>query len=251
MTRHSPVHLLKLFNLRTYQLVLGAGAMQVGGACMGGKQGVGPMQGRATCVVIAHGVDRGGWLKTITAKHLALSSQCISLVYALIPDLRRILSAFIPDARRGLVITHLDRVAQDYRVHRDEIHSKLVAIMRERLLVHLRSLPAVADTYCRPDDSPADQQPSNFARALTKEVGVLHRILSPLLLEADLRSIFSRVVALFHVQLADSFAKIDTPTPQSKRSRLMPASQPNVGGRAFFSFLCIAGSAGSPVCSFL
>ncbi|CAI7742304.1 unnamed protein product, partial [Closterium sp. NIES-53] len=178
---------LKLFNSRTCQLVLGAGAMQVSG------------------------------LKTITAKHLALSSQCISLVYALIPDLRRILSAFIPDARRGLVITHLDRVAQDYRVHRDEIHSKLVAIMRERLLVHLRSLPAVADTYCRLDDSPAEQQPSNFARALTKEVGVLHRILSPLLLEADLRSIFSRVVALFHVQLADSFAKIDTPTPQAKR----------------------------------
>ncbi|CAI7903052.1 unnamed protein product, partial [Closterium sp. NIES-54] len=154
---------LKLFNSRTCQLVLGAGAMQVSG------------------------------LKTITAKHLALSSQCISLVYALIPDLRRILSAFIPDARRGLVITHLDRVAQDYRVHRDEIHSKLVAIMRERLLVHLRSLPAVADTYCRLDDSPAEQQPSNFARALTKEVGVLHRILSPLLLEADLRSIFSCV----------------------------------------------------------
>ncbi|GJP53051.1 hypothetical protein CLOM_g12189 [Closterium sp. NIES-68] len=114
-------------------------------------------------------------------------------------------------------MTHLDRVAQDYRVHRDEIHSKLVAIMRERLLVHLRSLPGVADGYCRPDDSPAEQQPSNFARALTKEVGVLHRILSPLLLEADLRSIFSRVVALFHVQLADSFSKIDTPTPQSKR----------------------------------
>ncbi|CAI5999312.1 unnamed protein product [Closterium sp. NIES-65] len=132
--------LLKLFNSRTCQLVLGAGAMQVSG------------------------------LKTITAKHLALSSQCISLVYALIPDLRRILSAFIPDARRGLVITHLDRVAQDYRVHRDEIHSKLVAIMRERLLVHLRSLPAVADTYCRPDDSPAEQQPSNFAPVVPDDV---------------------------------------------------------------------------------
>ncbi|CAI5944070.1 unnamed protein product [Closterium sp. NIES-64] len=204
--------LLKLFNSRTCQLVLGAGAMQVGrglhgwqagcrrawapcrwgGACMGGKQGVGVHGRHAGGEGLAWVASRVSGLKTITAKHLALSSQCISLVYALIPDLRRILSAFIPDARRGLVITHLDRVAQDYRVHRDEIHSKLVAIMRERLLVHLRSLPAVADTYCRPDDSPAEQQPSNFAPVVPDdEVGVLHRILSPLLLEADLRSIFS------------------------------------------------------------
>lgn len=56
--------------------------------------------------------------------------------------------------------------AQDYRVHRDEIHSKLVAIMRERLLVHLRTLPAVAEGYLRPDEP--DGNASNFARALTK-----------------------------------------------------------------------------------
>lgn len=182
---HRIAEILKIFNTRTCQLVLGAGAMQVSG------------------------------LKSITAKHLALSSQCISLFYALIGDIKRSLSVHIPDARKGLLLMEIDRVGQDYRVHRDEIHSKLVAIMRERLQFHLRSLPVIVEGWNKLDE--ADQQPSQFARALTKEVGVLHRVLSPLLLESGLRSIFSRVVELFHVQLADSFSKIDTSAPQVKR----------------------------------
>lgn len=55
---------------------------------------------------------------------------------------------------------------QDYKVHRDEIHTKLVQIMRERLLVHLRSLPQIVEGWNRPEDS--DPQPSQFARSLTK-----------------------------------------------------------------------------------
>ncbi|XP_037491893.1 vacuolar protein sorting-associated protein 54, chloroplastic isoform X2 [Jatropha curcas] len=52
---HRVVELLKFFNTRTCQLVLGAGAMQVSG------------------------------LKSITSKHLALASQVISFIYAIIP----------------------------------------------------------------------------------------------------------------------------------------------------------------------
>lgn len=55
---------------------------------------------------------------------------------------------------------------QDYKVHRDEIHTKLVQIMRERLLVHLRGLPQIVESWNRPED--ADPQPSQFARSLTK-----------------------------------------------------------------------------------
>ena len=51
---------------------------------------------------------------------------------------------------------------QDYRVHRDEIHSKLVAIMRERLLTHLKALPAVAEAYNR---GAGAQQPAAAAAA--------------------------------------------------------------------------------------
>ncbi|XP_050872438.1 vacuolar protein sorting-associated protein 54, chloroplastic isoform X2 [Lathyrus oleraceus] len=53
---HRVAEILKFFNTRTCQLVLGAGAMQVSG------------------------------LKSITSKHLALASQVISFIHAIIPD---------------------------------------------------------------------------------------------------------------------------------------------------------------------
>ncbi|MCO5597436.1 hypothetical protein L7F22_051514 [Adiantum nelumboides] len=174
---HRVSELLKLFNGRTSQLVLGAGAMQVSG------------------------------LKSITAKHLALASQNIGFFCALIPDLKRVLAIHIPDTRKMLLFTEIDHVAQDYKVHKNEIHLKLVQIMKERLTAHLRTLPQIIETWNKLDDS--DTQPSQFARALTKEVGVLHRVLSPILLEADVSFIFTRVDALFHSMLTESFSKLD------------------------------------------
>nr|GME13895.1 vacuolar protein sorting-associated protein 54, chloroplastic-like isoform X1 [Ipomoea batatas] len=135
---HRVVEILKFFNTRTCQLVLGAGAMQVSG------------------------------LKSITSKHLALASQVISFTYAIIPEIKRVLFLKVPETRKGLLMLEIDRVAQDFKVHRDEIHSKLVQIMRERLLIHLRSLPQIVENWSRQEDT--DSQPSQFARSITKVV---------------------------------------------------------------------------------
>ncbi|XP_038982689.1 vacuolar protein sorting-associated protein 54, chloroplastic [Phoenix dactylifera] len=181
---HRVVEILKLFNTRTCQLVLGAGAMQVSG------------------------------LKSITSKHLALASQIISFIYAIIPDIRRVLFSKIPEARKALLMSEIDRVAQDYKIHRDEIHTKLVQIMRERLLANLRKLPQIVESWDAPEDN--DLQPSQFARSVTKEVMYLHRILSQTLLEADVQAIFRQVIQIFHSHISESFSKLDVSTPQAK-----------------------------------
>ncbi|KNA15930.1 hypothetical protein SOVF_093940 [Spinacia oleracea] len=184
---HRVVEILKFFNTRTCQLVLGAGAMQVSG------------------------------LKSITSKHLALASQVISFTYAIIPDVKQILFLNVPETRKPLLQSEIDRVAQDYKVHRDEIHTKLVQIMRERLLVHLRGLPQIVDSWNKPDDG--DTQPSQFAKSLTKEVGYLQRVLSRMLHEADVQAIFRQVVIIFHSQISEAFSRLEISTPQAK-SRL-------------------------------
>lgn len=181
---HRVVEILKFFNTRTCQLVLGAGAMQVSG------------------------------LKSITSKHLALASQVISFVHAIIPEIRQILFLKVPETRKILLLSEIDRVAQDYKVHRDEIHSKLVQIMRERLLVHLRGLPQIVESWNRPED--ADPQPSQFARSLTKEVGYLQRVLSRTLNEEDVQAIFGQVVIIFHSQISEAFSRFDISTPQAQ-----------------------------------
>ncbi|KAM7505724.1 hypothetical protein LguiB_004628 [Lonicera macranthoides] len=181
---HRVVEILKFFNTRSCQLVLGAGAMQVSG------------------------------LKSITSKHLALASQVISFTYAIIPEIRRVLFLKVPETRKMLLLSEIDRVAQDYKIHRDEIHTKLVQIMRERLLVHLRGLPQIVESWNRPEDN--DIQPSQFARSLTKEVGYLQRVLSRTLHEVDVQAIFRQVVVIFHSQISEAFSHLDISTPQAK-----------------------------------
>ncbi|KAF6156833.1 hypothetical protein GIB67_002750 [Kingdonia uniflora] len=181
---HRVVEILKFFNTRTCQLVLGAGAMQVSG------------------------------LKSITSKHLALASQVISFTYAIIPEIKHVLFMRVPEARKALLVSEIDRVAQDYKVHRDEIHTKLVQIMRERLLVHLRGLPQIVESWNRPEDN--DLQPSQFARSLTKEVGYLQRVLSRTLHEVDVQIIFRQVVQIFHSQISEAFSNLEISTPQAK-----------------------------------
>ncbi|KAK6916081.1 Vacuolar protein sorting-associated protein 54, C-terminal, partial [Dillenia turbinata] len=202
---HRVVEILKFFNTRTCQLVLGAGAMQVSG------------------------------LKSITAKHLALASQVISFTFAIIPErlskeemmiyyhtLRmlertseiQVLFLKVPEPRKVLLLSEIDRVAQDFKVHRDEIHNKLVQIMRERLLVHLRALPQIVESWNRQDDK--DLQPSQFARSLTKEVNYLQRVLSRTLHEADVQAIFRQVVVIFHSQISEAFSNVEVRTPQAK-----------------------------------
>nr|AEJ72554.1 putative vacuolar protein sorting [Malus domestica] len=211
---HRIVEILKFFNTRTCQLVLGAGAMQ--------EFSLKHQKGYATEV---------SGLKSITSKHLALASQVISFTYAIIPEfyfdhrvitlfipflqeIRQILFQKVPETRKALLLSEIDRVAQDYKVHRDEIHTKLVQIMRERLLVHLRGLPQIVESWNRPEE--ADPQPSQFARSLTKEVGYLQRVLTRTLHEVDVQAIFRQVILVFHSQISEAFSRLEISTPQAK-----------------------------------
>lgn len=181
---HRVVEILKFFNTRTCQLILGAGAMQVSG------------------------------LKSITSKHLALASQVIGFVHAIIPEIRRVLFLKVPEARKVLLLSEIDRVAQDYKVHQEEILTKLVQIMRERLLHHLRSLPQIVESWNRPVDT--DSQPSPFALTLVKEVTYLQRILSRTLHEADIQAIFRQVVTIFHKEISEAFSRMEISSQQAK-----------------------------------
>ncbi|KAJ8246182.1 hypothetical protein GJAV_G00264610 [Gymnothorax javanicus] len=90
--------LLKHFNSRSCQLVLGAGALQVVG------------------------------LKTITTKNLALVSRCLQLVLHYIPVIRVHFESKL-QPKQYSVLRHFDHITKDYNDHIAEISAKLVAIM--------------------------------------------------------------------------------------------------------------------------
>jgi len=103
------IEFLKSFNSRTCQVVLGAGAMRSAG------------------------------LKNITAKHLALASQSLSVIVALIPYIREFLRRHL-SAKQTVMLIEFDKLKRDYQEHQNEIHAKLVAIMADRLAVHCGEL---------------------------------------------------------------------------------------------------------------
>ncbi|KAK2918456.1 vacuolar protein sorting-associated protein 54 isoform X1 [Channa argus] len=90
--------LLKHFNSRSCQLVLGAGALQVVG------------------------------LKTITTKNLALASRCLQLVVHYIPIIRAHFESKL-QPKQFSILRHFDHITKDYNDHIAEISAKLVAIM--------------------------------------------------------------------------------------------------------------------------
>ncbi|XP_073409859.1 vacuolar protein sorting-associated protein 54 [Dendrobates tinctorius] len=90
--------LLKYFNSRSCQLVLGAGALQVVG------------------------------LKTITTKNLALSSRCLQLIVHYIPVIRAHFEARM-QTKHYSMLRQFDHITKDYSDHIAEISAKLVSIM--------------------------------------------------------------------------------------------------------------------------
>ncbi|GAB4818839.1 hypothetical protein N2152v2_005885 [Parachlorella kessleri] len=198
------LELLKIFNSRTCQLVLGAGAMQVSG------------------------------LKSITAKHLAISCQCLDLFIGLHPALTAVFTHTVPQPRKDLLVADFTRA--DYMIHRDEICSKLVFIMRERLSMNLKQLPATAAAWPSGPAPPQQQQqaaggpggagathpgglpgPSGFAATNIKQLHILSGVLTPLLLPEETHSIFSRVALMFSSTLAEAFGLLEARGPAWER----------------------------------
>ncbi|KAL8589719.1 hypothetical protein ACOMHN_027227 [Nucella lapillus] len=96
------VDLLKMFNSRTCQLLIGAGARQLVG------------------------------LKTISVRNLGLASRCLQLVVHYIPQVQAHFQAALPP-KNHTMLKHFDKIDKDYQDHIEEICNKLVSIAENSL----------------------------------------------------------------------------------------------------------------------
>lgn len=177
---HRVVEILQLFNSRTLHLVLGAQARKL------------------------------AQLKTITAKHLGLASQCLGLVIAIVPHLRDRLAARLP-SRHHVLLADLDRVLGDYADHREQIFVKFVSILSERIALHGKTMA----TLDYRDDSLSS--PTAPMAALTKDTTTLHRLLHELLPSHQLRVVFARIVSAFNTALPEQLSKLEITSKIARR----------------------------------
>jgi vacuolar protein sorting-associated protein 54 len=192
------IEFLKAFNSRTCQVVLGAGAMRSAG------------------------------LKNITAKHLALASQSLSIVIALIPYIRETFRRHL-SPKQAVMLVEFDKLKRDYQEHQNEIHAKLIAIMGDRITAHIKSLNTI-----RLDVPQAKPGVNDYMELLVKETVTLHKVLSrylakvvvevrkhfdsaPMpLTDSIVQYVMSEVFATINHRLSEEYTRIELPTSDAK-----------------------------------
>ncbi|KAL4781078.1 Vps54-like protein-domain-containing protein [Aspergillus varians] len=170
---------LKLFNSRSSQLILGAGA------------------------------TRSAGLKNITTKHLALSSQALSFVIALVPYIREFVRRHSPPSS---LMADFDKVKRLYQEHQSGIHEKLADIMGSRSSVHVNAMRKVDW-----DSGAGSAGVNSYMETLTKETGTLHRVLSRHLPETTVMMIMDPVFKSYRDQWTQAFDEAEIKTETGKK----------------------------------
>jgi vacuolar protein sorting-associated protein 54 len=184
------VDVLRTFNSRTSQLILGAGATRIAG------------------------------LKNITTKHLALASQALSFVIAMSPYLREAVRRHASSVNKAEVLGEFDKLKRLYQDHQMAIHDKLVEIMTARATSHVNSMKKLDfDAEAKKNVDGA----SAYMETLTKETGTLHRVLSRHLAEMDVTVILSQIFASYKEQWLKAFQGVEIKTTAGKQRLLKDA----------------------------
>ncbi|KAJ5702655.1 Vacuolar protein sorting-associated protein 54 [Penicillium malachiteum] len=173
------LEILKLFNSRSSQLILGAGA------------------------------TRSAGLKNITTKHLALSSQALSFVVALVPYVREFVRRH---GQSNQVMAEFDKVKRLCQEHQNGIHEKLVDIMSSRSVTHVNSMKKI---YW--DSEPESTAVHPYMETLAKETGTLHRVLSKHLPEMTVDMIMGPVFTRYRDQWVRAFDEAHVSSETGKK----------------------------------
>ncbi|ETN23174.1 hypothetical protein PPTG_02827 [Phytophthora nicotianae INRA-310] len=175
------IEIFRLFNSRTTQLVLGAGAMQI------------------------------ARLKSISARHLALASQSLELSMTLIPHIKAALAAHFTD-RQKLLLDEFDRVLRDYAEHNEKIFSKFTSIVEDQIMKRFLENVATEVDY----DSTSLSVPTNPMRGITQSTLKLHGVLHPVLSPPQMKDVMSRVFDMFTQKLPECFKLVQPRTAAGK-----------------------------------
>lgn len=151
-------------------------------------------------------------LRTVTASNLALCSQNLSALIALLPTIRlNIAPALSSKAERFL--GEFDTMLQELRSHRQSIFAKLLEIMLGRITLHLS---AVQQPQWEFSEADAVTSTSTWVVKLVKEMGSMHKQCAAVLPHTQVKSLFSSVVVVLNDKVAEALTKLPRPSPQQR-----------------------------------
>lgn len=171
---------LGLFNSRSQQLILGAGATKIAG------------------------------LKSIITKHLALASQALSFVTALTPHVREFVRRH--SAGSGGLMTDFDKMKREYQEHQAGIHEKFVDIMSGRATYNVKLMKNI-DWDALPN---AGANVNGYMETTVRETTTLQRVLSRHLPDISVQMIMDPVFESYKEQFGRAFQEVEVKTLSGK-----------------------------------
>jgi vacuolar protein sorting-associated protein 54 len=163
---------------------------------------------RRTCeLVLGKEAVSFGLIKTITASHLAMASQCLSLLITLVPNLSERLRGYLKDEKQHAFLGEIETVLMDYIEHRQQIFQKFVRMMSDRV-------DDCTKVY-KPDES--STKPSAAFETLAKKTQMLHKILRPILPPSQFKTIFRQVFSEYMDKLKAFFARLSPRNVKEKQ----------------------------------
>ncbi|KAF2675682.1 Vps54-domain-containing protein [Lentithecium fluviatile CBS 122367] len=178
---------IKLFNSRLCQLILGAGAMHSAG------------------------------LKNINTKHLAIASQTLSFVIAILPYIRECARRRASGNKPAL--GEFDNVKRLLHDQQQSIHEKLIDIMSNRATVHVRNLKKIEWD----NEAEVKKEVSPNMETLTKETVTLHKVINKYLHEIQVRMIMAPVFESYREQVGKVLKEATVKTAPGKQRLLRDA----------------------------
>ena len=174
---------LKLFNSRSSQLILGAGA------------------------------TRSAGLKNITTKHLALSSQALAFIMALVPYVREFFKRRLPSSTTQNTLGDFDNVRRRVTEHQAALYEKLIDIMSGRAAVHVKSMKAISWEQAAKNKS---QAVSPYMETLVKETTTLQKVLAKHLPENVVMGIMGPVFQSYRTLWEKAFQEVEVISEKGK-----------------------------------
>jgi vacuolar protein sorting-associated protein 54 len=182
--------LLRLFNSRSTQLVLGAGAI--------------------------HSAAR---LKSINAKHLSLVTQCLGMIISILPHVRAALMAQLPSKQHGL-LQDLDKIKKEYADHNEKVLNKFVTIIGG-IVEHSLAPRIMATNF---DSRVGEVGCCVFLDGVSTNTKKMHQVLSGLLPPDHLQDVFSRIFAYVDQKTPDLFIAAATPNQNNQGAFYFPTT---------------------------
>jgi vacuolar protein sorting-associated protein 54 len=166
---------------------------------------------RCTQLILGAGATRSAGLKNIAAKHLALASQAIGFVAALIPYVRefvrRHLGTGAASNSSSSVMGEFDKARHLMQEHQDGIYQKMIEIMRNRAAAATREMRRL--NWDEPGSSPDSVHA--YVEGLSRDTTILHRVLTKHLPDVAVKMIMYPVFDSYKEQFGRALREA-TPT---------------------------------------